>query len=554
MSLHKEISFETEICQHLAEHGWLYADGDAANYDRARALFPADVLAWMQATQPQAWETLSKNHGAQAGETLLARLRDQIDQRGTLDVLRHGVELLGLKQPLKLAEFKPALAINADILARYADNRLRVIRQVRYSLHNENCIDLVLFLNGVPVATTELKTDFTQSIDDAIDQYRFDRLPRPKGQAAEPLLSFPHGALVHFAVSNSEVHMVTKLDGPATVFLPFNQGNDGAAGNPVNAVSGHRTAYLWEQVWKRDSWLEILGRYLIAQRDKKKQIERIIFPRFHQLDVTRKLQTAVLAQGPAGKYLVQHSAGSGKTNSIAWTAHFLAELHDVQSRKVFDSVLVVSDRTVIDSQLQEALFDFQRQTGVVATIKGNDGSKSGELAEALSGDKKIVVCTIQTFPFALEAVRKLAATQGKRFAVIADEAHSSQAGEAAAKLKAVLSPEELAEVSEGGEVSTEDILAAQMTARASDTGITYVAFTATPKTKTMELFGTRPDPAQPAGPENLPAPFTSILCARPSRRNSFSMCCRTTHRTSWRSGWRTKGKITTTGPSSAARR
>lgn len=506
MSLHKEVSFETEICRHLSSNGWLYAEGDAAGYDRARALFSADVLAWVQATQPTAWETLAKNHGAQAGDVLLGRLRDQIDQRGTLDVLRHGVELLGLRQPVKLAEFKPALAINPDILARYAANRLRVVRQVRYSLHNENCFDLVLFLNGVPVATAELKTDFTQRIDDAIDQYRFDRLPRAKGQLAEPLLSFPNGALVHFAVSNSEVHMVTRLDGPATVFLPFNLGDHGAAGNPVNP-NGHRTAYLWKDVWARESWLEILGRYLIARRDRKKEIVQVIFPRFHQLDVTRKLQTAVLAGGAGGRYLVQHSAGSGKTNSIAWTAHFLAELHDTQAEKMFDTVLVVSDRTVIDSQLQEALFDFQRQTGVVATITGNDGSKSGELAEALSGDKKIVVCTIQTFPFALDAVRKLAATQGKRFAVIADEAHSSQAGEAAAKLKAVLSPEEIAELADGGEVSSEDILAAQMAARADGTGITYVAFTATPKTKTMELFGTRPDPAQPAGLGNLPEPF-----------------------------------------------
>ncbi|NMQ30165.1 type I restriction endonuclease subunit R [Candidatus Accumulibacter phosphatis] len=507
MSLHQEISFETEICQHLANHGWLYAEGAATAYDRARALFPADVLAWVQATQPKAWETLTKNHGAQAAETLLNRLRDQLEQRGTLDVLRHGIELLGLKQPLKLAEFKPALAINADILARYAANRLRVIRQVRYSLHNENCIDFVLFLNGLPVATVELKTDFTQSIGDAIDQYRFDRLPKPKGLAAEPLLSFPRGALVHFAVSNTEVHMVTKLAGPATAFLPFNQGDNGAAGNPVNPQGGHRTAYLWEKVWARESWLEIIGRYLIAQRNKKQQIETIIFPRFHQLDVTRDIQAAVLKDGPGGKYLIQHSAGSGKTNSIAWTAHFLAELHDVQNKKVFDSVLVVSDRTVIDSQLQEALFDFQRTTGVVATITNKDGSKSSKLAEALSGDKKIVVCTIQTFPFAIEAVRELAATQGKRFAVIADEAHSSQTGEAAAKLKAVLSQEELAELKDGGEVSTEDILAAQMTVRASDTGITYAAFTATPKNKTLELFGTRPDPTRPAGPGNLPAPF-----------------------------------------------
>jgi type I restriction enzyme R subunit len=511
MSLHKEISFEYEICQHLASHGWLYAEpgaeGDAAAYDRARTLFPADVLAWVQTTQPKAWEVLTKNHGAKAADTLLTRLRDQLDQRGTLDVLRHGIELLGLKTPLTLAQFKPALAINPDILARYAANRLRVVRQVHYSLHCENSIDLVLFLNGLPVATVELKTDFTQSIGDAIDQYRFDRHPKPKGQAAEPLLSFLAGALIHFAVSNSEVAMVTKLDGAATVFLPFNLGDDGAAGNPVNAAGGHRTAYLWEQVWARESWLEILGRYLIARRNKKKQIEAIIFPRYHQLDVTRKLQVAILLDGPGGKYLIQHSAGSGKTNSIAWTAHFLAELHDAHNSKVFDTVLVVSDRNVIDAQLQEALFDFQRTTGVVATITNQDGSKSGKLAEALSGDKKIVVCTIQTFPFALEAVRKLAATQGKRFAVIADEAHSSQTGEAASKLKAVLSPEELKELNDGGDISTEDILAAQMASRADDGSITFVAFTATPKNKTLELFGTRPDPARKPAPDNVPKPF-----------------------------------------------
>ncbi len=508
MSLHKEISFETEICEHLAANGWLYAEGDAAGYDRARALFPVDVLAWVQGTQPDAWKALTKNHGAGASETLLNRLRDQLEARGTLDVLRHGVELMGVKGVLKLAEFKPALAVNADILARYQANRLRIVRQVRYSLHNENCLDLVLFLNGVPVASVELKTDFTQSIGDAIDQYRFDRQPRPKNQAAaEPLLSFPRGAFVHFAVSNREVWMTTRLDGPKTTFLPFNQGDHGAAGNPVNPAGGHRTAYLWEKVWARESWLEILGRYLVTQRDKKKQIVGMVFPRFHQLDVTRKLQATVLAQGAGGKFLVQHSAGSGKTNSIAWTAHFLADLHDGENKKVFDSVLVISDRNVIDSQLQEAIFGFERTAGVVATIKGNDGSKSAALATALSGTKKVVVCTIQTFPFALEEVRRLAATQGKQFAVIADEAHSSQTGTAAAKLKAVLSPEEIKALEDGGEISTEDLLTAQMAARAAESGITYVAFTATPKTKTLELFGTRPDPTQPASPTNLPAPF-----------------------------------------------
>ena len=507
MSLHKEISFEVDICEHLAAHGWLYAEGDFAKYDRARAIFPEDVLAWVQATQPKAWEALVKNHGPAASETLLNRLRESLDKSGTLDVLRHGIDLLGLREKVALAQFKPALAINPDILARYAANRLRIVRQVRYSLHNENCIDLVLFLNGLPVATAELKTDFTQNIRDAVDQYRFDRLPRSKGQSGEPLLCFPSGALVHFAVSNGEVRMTTRLDGPLTRFLPFNQGDRGAAGNPVNPAGGHRTAYLWEQVWERQSWLEILGRYLVAQKDKKKRIEKIIFPRYHQLDATRKLQVAVLADGPGNKYLIQHSAGSGKTNSIAWTAHFLADLHDGQNRKLFDSVLVVSDRTVIDTQLQEAIFDFERTTGVVATITGESSSKSGELATALSGDKKIVVCTIQTFPFALAKVRELAATQGKCFAVIADEAHSSQSGEAAAKLKAVLTDEELKEVAEGGEVSMDDVLAAQMAGRAQDVGITFVAFTATPKTKTMELFGTRPDPTRKPASDNVPRPF-----------------------------------------------
>jgi type I restriction enzyme R subunit len=504
VGLHNEIEFENDICAHLAAHGWLYAEGDAQGYDSARALFSADVLAWVLATQPQAWETLSKNHGASAEATLLDRLRKQLDDRGTLDVLRHGVELLGLRQPLSLAQFKPALAMNPDLQAKYTANRLRVVRQVK-TTHND-IIDLVLFLNGIPVATVELKTNFTQSVQDAVDQYRFDRNPRPKGQpAAEPLLDFPRGALVHFAVSNSEVMMTTRLQGPATIFLPFNRGDHGAAGNPVNE-HGHRTAYLWEQVWARESWLEIIGRYLVTKRSKN-QITSIIFPRYHQLDTTRTLLAKVLEEGAGHKYLIQHSAGSGKTNSIAWTAHFLADLHDTNQNKLFDSVLVVSDRNVLDAQLQEAIFDFERTAGVVATIKGESASKSGELAQALSGGKKIVVCTIQTFPFALKAVQELAATQGKRFAVIADEAHSSQTGEAASKLKQVLSAEELQELADGGEVSTEDLLAAQMAARSNDKGITYVAFTATPKAKTLELFGRRPNPDQPAGSGNLPEPF-----------------------------------------------
>ncbi len=509
MSLHNEVEFEKEICAYLAANGWLYAEpgksGDATGYDTPRALYTSDLVAWLQASQPQAWESLQKSHGESAEVILLDKVRKQLDERGTLEVLRVGVEMVGLKAPLKFAQFKPALAMNADLEEKYAANRLRVVRQVR--TNHDDIIDLVLFLNGIPVATAELKSDFTQDVNAAVDQYRFDRMPRPKGKnSTEPLLDFPRGALVHFAVSNSAVMMTTKLQGPSTSFLPFNLGDDGAAGNPPNP-NGHRTSYLWEQVWQRDSWLEIIGRYLVTKRDAKKQIAAVVFPRYHQLDATRKLVKTVLSEGAGQKYLIQHSAGSGKTNSIAWTAHFLSDLHDENNNKVFSTVLVVSDRTVLDNQLQEAIFDFERTSGVVATIKGEGGSKSAELAEALSGDKKIVVCTIQTFPFALKAVQELAATQGKKFAVIADEAHSSQTGEAASKLKQLLSAEELKELADGGDVSAEDLLAAQMAARANERGITYVAFTATPKAKTLELFGRLPDPTQPKSPTNLPSPF-----------------------------------------------
>ena len=500
MNLHREHHFETAICEHLAAHGWLYADGDAAHYDRTHALYLPDLLAWIEATQPDSWQRLSKTHGAVVGERIAERVRNNLNERGALEVLRRGLDMLGLKEPLTLVQFKPALAINPLIQQHYAANRLRVVRQVRHSPNNpKDAVDLVLFVNGIPIATVELKSDFTQSVNDAVDQYRFDRLPQPKGGLVEPLLSFPGGALVHFAVSQAEVMMTTKLAGPATRFLPFNRGNEGAAGNPPNP-HGFATAYLWEEVWARDSWLQILGRYLIGKRDEKKQLIGVIFPRYHQLDATRRLVDDVLAQGVGQRYLIQHSAGSGKTNSIAWSAHFLADLHDAEHRKLFDSVLVVSDRNVLDAQLQEAIFDFERTTGVVATISNEHGSKSAQLSQALKDGKKIIVCTIQTFPFALQAVQELAATEGKRFAVIADEAHSSQTGEAAAKLKQLLSAEEWAELQDGGEIDTEVILAANMQARAGAKALTYVAFTATPKPKTLELFG-RP------GADGKPEPF-----------------------------------------------
>jgi len=507
MSLHKEIRFEQEIAEHLGLNGWVYEEGVPAQYDRARALFPDDVIAWVQESQPEAWQALAKGHGLNADARLLERVRQEMDGRGTLDVLRTGIELFPVKSKIAMAQFRPASGINQAILTRYKANRLRVVRQVRYSESNENCLDLAFFLNGLPVATVELKSDFTQSVQDAVDQYRFDRHPQPKGQKPEPLLSFPGGALVHFAVSNSEAQMTTRLAGPATRFLPFNKGDRGAAGNPPSD-SGHRTSYLWEEVWERESFLEILGRYLVTEKDPKtKKLTRYLFPRYHQLAVTRKLLQAVKAEGAGGKYLIQHSAGSGKTNSIAWTAHFFADLHDAEHHKVFDSVIVVSDRNVIDQQLQDAIFDFERTKGVVTSIKGEGGSKSKELAEALSGEKKIVVCTVQTFPALYEKMSELVTHSTKRFAVIADEAHSSQTGEAATKLKQVLTAEEWKEVEDGGEVGFDDILRAQMTARTAEKSITYVAFTATPKAKTLELFGRRPHSDEAAGPTNLPEAF-----------------------------------------------
>ncbi|MGC4076848.1 MAG: DEAD/DEAH box helicase family protein [Rubrivivax sp.] len=500
MSLHQEHHFEAGICQHLAANGWLYAEGDAAHFDRVHGLFAPDLLAWVETTQPESWQRLNKTHGAALPKVLAERVRKSLNERGTLDVLRRGVEMLGLKEALSLAQFKPALALNPAIQARYAANRLRVVRQVTHSPNNPKAeLDLVLFVNGIAVATAELKSDYTQSVHDAVDQYRFDRHPQPKGGVAEPLLSFPGGALVHFAVSQSEVMMTTRLAGPATTFLPFNRGNAGGAGNAPNP-DGFATAYLWEEVWARESWLDILHRYCIGKRDDKKQLKAVVFPRYHQLDATRRLVADVMANGAGQRYLIQHSAGSGKTNSIAWAAHFLADLHDAQHQKLFDSVLVVSDRNVLDAQLQEAIFDFERTTGVVASITHEHGSKSAQLGQALKDGKKIIVCTIQTFPFALAAVQELSATEGKRFAVIADEAHSSQTGESAAKLKQLLSAQEWAELQDGGEVDTEALLAAQMEARANTKGLTYIAFTATPKAKTLELFG-RP------GPDGLPVPF-----------------------------------------------
>ncbi|MCB0928117.1 MAG: type I restriction endonuclease subunit R [Mycobacterium sp.] len=434
------------------------------------------------------------------------------DGGGTLNLLRKGFSHLSAK--FAMCVFKPESTLNANRNADYAAVRLRVMRQVHFSTADNRSVDLVFFVNGLPVATAELKTDFTQTVADAITQYRTSRLPKdPATGQAQPLFASGARALVHFAVSNDEVWMTTRLAGEKTHFLPFNRGSEtGGAGNPLNP-NGSRTSYLWERVLQRDAWLNILGRLMYIKHEsstdpisgKTTKSSTLRFPRFHQWESVTELTAAVTTEGAGKRYLIQHSAGSGKTDSIAWTAHRMARLQ-VGNAKVFDSVIVITDRNVLDAQLQDAIKQIDNDQGIVVAIDRDQAaqagaSKSGLLAKALTDGKLIIVVTIQTFPFAMDEIRKNKGLKGKTFAVIADEAHSSQSGQTAGKLKAVLTAEELHEIADGGEVDVEAILAAEATERASSANISYFAFTATPKAKTLELFGREPAPGE------KPAPF-----------------------------------------------
>ena len=510
MTQHHESSFEVEICEYLGEHGWLYSPTDAG-YDRELALFPEDVFGWLADTQPEQLDKrvkpeLTGEARAKARAGVLATLVKQLGadpkaNGGTLSVLRRGFK--DQNAQFQMCQFRPNTTLNETTKKRYDAVRLRVMRQVYYSTQNSNSIDLVFFVNGLPVATAELKTDFTQNVTDAVLQYKHHRLPK-----GEPLLQFGSRALVHFAVSNYEVQMTTKSAGKDTVFLPFNRGDGGHAGNPPNPHGGSPTAYLWQQILDRDTWLNILGRFMHLQIDekidpttnKKIRTQTMLFPRYHQWDAVTRLVEAAHKQGPGHRYLIQHSAGSGKTNSISWLAHRLSVLHDEANKPVFDSVIVITDRNVLDAQLQEAIRQIDRTPGVVAHIAGLGGAKSQELADALTGGTKIIIVTIQTFPFALELIRTQADLKGKNFAIIADEAHSSQAGEASKRLKAALTPTELDELEDGGTIDAEDVLAAEMAARAESKNLSFFAFTATPKAKTLELFGHK-------GIDGLPHPF-----------------------------------------------
>jgi type I restriction enzyme R subunit len=504
MAIHNEIEFENDLCDYLKAHGWLYSKDDAG-YDVERAIFPEDLLRWIQDTQPDSWARLKNFHNGKTESVALDRLVKVMETESSLHALRNGFKAAGAGAGgFDVVQFAPAHSFNPETKAAYDKIRLRVMRQVHYSAHNRNSIDLVLFVNGIPVATLELKTDFTQGIDDAKNQYKLDRNPKdPKTKHVEPLLQFKRGALVHFAVSTSEVWMTTKLTGMDTYFLPFNKGFNGGKGNPPNR-EGYQTAYLWEEIFQKDQFLKILESFIqierkevIEKNGEKKVKETLIFPRYHQLDAVTKLVTAVKEEGAGKNYLFQHSAGSGKSNTIGWSAHKLATIHDAKDNKIFDTVIVITDRTVLDEQLQDTINQFSHTPGLVVSIDSENGSKSGQLVEALKSGAMIIVVTLQTFPFILREIRETTALAKRNFAVIADEAHSSQTGASAGKLRKVLSSEQV-EVDEGE--TYEEYLERETASRALPPNVSFLAFTATPKSKTLELFGRKDS-------NGIPRPF-----------------------------------------------
>ncbi len=493
---HKERAFEAAIEHSLLTVGG-YAEADPANFDRERAIDPTLFLAFVQETQPEAWQALEKLHGTGTAGVIIDDLTKAIDgQAGVLGVIRHGFKCFG--KLIHVAYFAPAHGMNPDSRRLYEANRLTVTRQVHYSTKNENSIDVMLSLNGIPIATGELKNPLTgQNAEHAKHQYKNDRDPR------ERIFEFKKRTLVHFAVDPDVVWMTTRLDGRKTFFLPFNKGNGTAAGNPDNP-NGYKTAYLWEEVWQRDSWLDILGRFIHLQVEEKtvggKNIrkETMIFPRYHQLVAVRSLEADAKKTGPGNNYLIQHSAGSGKSNSIAWIAHRLASLHDDQDHKIFDSVIVITDRRVLDRQLQDTIYQFDHKQGVVQKIDED----SEQLAQALKSGTPIIITTLQKFPFVTEKVGDL---PDRKYAVIVDEAHSSQSGDAATELKGVFAAASIKqkakeEAQAKGLDDAEEEILRTMAKRGKQPNISFFAFTATPKYKTLEVFGHK-------GPDGKPQPF-----------------------------------------------
>lgn len=493
----KEITFENEIEYTLIENGG-YVKGDPKNYNREYAIDTVLLFEFLQNSQPKEWEKLVTKHGSNLEVNFLKKLYKDLDIHGMLNILRHGI--VDAPAKFSLCFFKPASGMNQTNLALYEKNILSITRQVHYSLKNENSVDVVLFINGLPFSTIELKNAITgQTVENAKKQYMHDRDPR------ELLLSFKSRCLVHFAVDADEVWMTTRLKNVDTYFLPFNKGNNGGKGNPVGDGT-YRTSYLWNEVLQKDSILDIVHRFIHLEKSKTSKKETLIFPRYHQLDVIRKLIADVKEKGTGNNYLIQHSAGSGKSNSIAWLAHHLSNLHSNDDKVIFNSIIVITDRLVLDKQLQDTIYQFEHVEGVVVKVDDN----STQLAKALNTGKKIIITTLQKFPFILEKVDDL---DGKRFAIIVDEAHSSQTGEASRKMKAILGNSEgLSEEQQLQKVAddeakeeknildSEDEIVKDMATHGKLSNLSFFAFTATPKPKTLEMFGT-------VGTEGIPKAF-----------------------------------------------
>ena len=457
------------------------------DYDRRHCLIPGDVVDFLLATQPKEWQKLKQHHGADLKPRFLGRLSREIGRRGALDVLRNGVKDSGCT--FQLAYFRPASGLNEELQRLHAANLFAVVRQLRFSEKGEQSLDLGLFLNGIPIFTAELKNPLNgQDVEDAIRQYRTDRDPR------EPLFAYGR-CLAHFAVDPEQVFVTTALAGLKTRFLPFNQGRFGGAGNPPvpPTRSGFPTQYLWEQVWARDSVLDLVRQFIHEveeedDRGRKTGARFLIFPRYQQLDCVRRLVGHAKEYGTGKRYLIQHSAGSGKSFTIAWLAHQLSVLHDHDDRRVFDSVVVVTDRRVLDRQLQSTIRQFEQTLGVVENIEHT----SRQLREALEAGRTIIVTTLQKFPVIAEQIGEL---PGQRFAVIVDEAHSSQSGKSTKSLKAVLAAGSLEEAeqeeanAETPEDEIEDRVLEEVRRRGRLPNLSTFAFTATPKPKTLELFG-----------------------------------------------------------------
>ncbi|MBM4343410.1 MAG: DEAD/DEAH box helicase family protein [Deltaproteobacteria bacterium] len=500
---HTEAAFESVIEEHLLSHGYVGVSRDG--FDRERAIFPSEVLEFIRDTQPKEWAKLEALHGTKTGEQILTDLCKWMDANGSLATLRHGFKCYG--RTLFVAYFKAAHALNPELEDRYAKNRLGLTRQLRFSTRSEKSLDVTLTVNGIPIATLELKNAMTgQTVENARRQYKLDRDPR------ETIFEFKKRTLVHFAVDTDTVLMTTRLAGSATHFLPFNKGDDGGAGNPADPQGRrYRTAYLWEEVLDRESLLDLLARFLHLQVDEKRddqgrkvKTEQMVFPRYHQLQAVRFLVQSARAEGPGNNYLVEHSAGSGKSNTIAWLTHRLASLHDEGNRRVFDSVIVVTDRVVLDQQLQDNIYQFEHKRGVVQRID----ESSRQLAEALQSAVPIIITTLQKFPFVSRQLLKMAEERGevgagtlqsRRCAVIIDEAHSSQGGETATDLKEVLGGEALRTEAQkrAAEEGRDDLaeLFRSMAKRGSHANLSFFAFTATPKHKTLAVFGRSGRPA-----------------------------------------------------------